>query len=206
MNCRLHIFFLLFLSFVKTQAQEQVAVEDKLLGIKASLFAPALEFTYEKKLTNKSVFEGRAGVNFGFSISSSSLSFNDEVLFNSESSSYSISPTLVLSYKNYYNLNKRYKKGKNIENNTANFFGVSLVNYFGGYVSEKYKDIFNNQYSQKDYYNEYIILLSPKWGFNRRLGNKVTYNFELGPTFVTDFKEVGYGLWIQTGFSYILKN
>ena len=186
-------------------AQENVSVEDNLQQLKLSAIVPSLEYSLEKKISDKSVFEFKGGIGLGLEFSSSYIAVNDNKDYFNKYSAYSLYPIVQFGYKNYYNLNKRFSKGKIISNNSGNFFGVSLIAIPGSYVFEKYSDQFytNGIAIKNKYYDKsFVLQLTPKWGINRNLNDKFSYNLDLGPTLGTDFDDVAYGLYLQTGFSY----
>lgn len=89
-----------------------------------------------------------------------------------------IRPTLDLEYRNYYNLKKRQKQGKQIHLNSANFLSI-LGRGMGSTIFHPSKD-----------YNEGIIIsiIATQWGIHRNYGNKFNFQFAIGPGFRTDHR------------------
>ncbi len=72
--------------------------------------------------------------------------------------------------KLYYNFPKRLEKGKDINNNGANYVGF-IIGYFSKPLG-KNKDLFNAASG---------IFAGPMWGFNRSIAKPIYFLFSLGP-------------------------
>ena len=188
-------------------AQETASVEDKLHQLTLSVIVPSLQYSFEKKLTDKSVMAIKAGITMGEGYSSTGFvenNFPDAYFLNE--SIIMISPMVDFGYKNYYNLQRRADKGKNVSNNSGNYFGVSLIGFLKGYsfhtIKRDYYQIEKEEVEKDKYFDNQIgVNLVPKWGINRYLGNKFSYYLDLGPSVGTDFEKFKFGLHLHTGFS-----
>ncbi|MCG1036217.1 hypothetical protein [Polaribacter sargassicola] len=81
---------------------------------------------------------------------------------------YYIAPEISLEPRFYYNIEKRAKNKRDINNNAANFFTIKL-----NYRSNLF-EVSNFRSKTADV--SYAII--PKWGIRRNLGSK--FNYELG--------------------------
>lgn len=77
----------------------------------------------------------------------------------------SISPSIALEPRWYYNLDKRIEKGKRIDGNSGDYFSVRAGYYF--HDDEELRDDYNNE-----------VVLIPTWGMRRNIGK--TFNYEAG--------------------------
>lgn len=79
-------------------------------------------------------------------------------------------PTIEIEPKFYYNLNSRFKKDKNIRNNSANYFSLQLEYIPNWFVISNLKDVsLANQ-----------INIVPTYGFRRNISEKFNYEFKFG--------------------------
>ena len=105
------------------------------------------------------------------------------------------SPVLRLEPRYYYNLEKRIHKGKDISNNSGNFFGLN-INYRPNTVI----------YRTKDYLSPVESLsIVPKWGIRRNLGKNFNYELGAGLGFRHEFKGEDYGeldLHLRIGYTF----
>ena len=87
-----------------------------------------------------------------------------------------MSPRIALESRYYYNMNKRFENGKNVDNNSANYFGLLISEEF----PIGYSGIRNSP--------SYTTRILPKWGMRRTLSQNFTIDFgayfgaKYGPT------------------------
>ncbi|WP_099371825.1 hypothetical protein [Sphingobacterium sp. 1.A.5] len=168
-------------------------------GVKLSVLAPILTFQYEHPIGPKTVLDFNAGMALSFSSSKSTISLNDNDEFSDKSNEYAFSPILTFGVKHFYNFAKRQERGKNIQNNSANYFGSRVVGILLGWHNQK--SVVNGIESKaSEFSTDGAVVIAPVWGINRHMGNKFNFNLELGPSLVIN-EEVGYGAWINVGFS-----
>ncbi len=178
-----------------TFAQESAAVSRR-SSVKLSVVYPSLLYSYENKLTDKSTYEIQGGVMGG-------LVFR-KYLADARETQFIFHPTIDFGYKTYYNIKKRAEKGKDTSDNSANFFGISLMNIIGEYrvgflkhEGKKYKgDVFTSGYN---------LGIVPKWGMNRKLNRNFDFSLQIGPALTTDFADMELSLYSHIGFSYIFR-
>jgi len=86
---------------------------------------------------------------------------------------YLIVPFTDIQYRSYYNLDKRLSKGKNIKNNSGNFWGIRLLTRF--------KELDGNfiRTSNIDF------AVNPIWGLQRSFG-KINLLFDIGIAYYFD--------------------
>ena len=88
---------------------------------------------------------------------------------------YLIVPFVDVQFRNYYNLDERLEKGKNISCNSGNFFGLRMLTRFkelGGNF---------NRTSNVD------LAINPVWGLQRSYGN-INLLFDVGIAYCFDGK------------------
>ena len=156
-----------FLSFLSINAQDQASVEDGLLSI--NILTPGLE--YEYKLTNSTTLDLRAGTGFAYW---KNTYFGED---------FGIYPIFNVKYRYYYNLKKRLRKGKNIDNNSANYIALS------GTLQSGKPIIGGLEYSE-----DYFGTIGPVWGLQRYYDSRFKLDLNLG---------AGYG-FNKSGESYLL--
>ncbi|MGM0932174.1 MAG: DUF3575 domain-containing protein [Bacteroidota bacterium] len=141
-----------FLSFSFINAQDQASVEDGLLSI--NILTPGLE--YEFGLTNSTTLDLRAGTGFAYRKNSFDEGFGVYPIFN-------------VQYRYYYNLEKRLEKGKNINNNSANYLALSGAVQAG-------KPIIGDLEFNEGYFGA----IGPVWGLQRYYGSGFKLDLNLG--------------------------
>ncbi len=83
-------------------------------------------------------------------------------------------------YRYYYNFNRRIRKQKNIQNNSANY--ISLISSF---LTS------NSIIGTLDASNDYYVFLGPIWGLQRTYGAGFNWGLELGVgTAFTDGEQI----------------
>lgn len=148
--------------------------------IKLSLLG--LTYQWEKPVSCKSVLTLEGGIAGGMSFSSGSVSGSE---FR-----YAIVPEAGIGFKNYYNLNKRLKKGKNINNNAANFIATDV--FVNG----------NPIMSSGNITAREGIGLTVAWGMQRSLSSKINFEWQAGIIGGTDFTDwvIAPNLRVACGF------
>jgi len=164
----------------KTEA-ELTAVESHVW--KFNFLLPGLE--YEKRLGNTSSLNINPYFDLGYS---SNFIFGDAWL---------VQPSLDVQLRQYYNLHKRFAKGRRVAGNSANFLALSV---FG--VGRSIVD-------RQDFRNHYYYGAGPVWGFQRTYQSKLNLSFSVGPAFFSN----GLGneglvlrLNLRLGLGFIPKN
>ena len=176
--CRTLLFFCILFSFT-TIAQTQneplnntaIRTENNQWKINVLLF-PSVD--YERGISANSTL----GINLG-----TELLFSTDP--NEDSSELAGLFLLVRPYyRCYYNFQRRIRKGKNIGNNTGNYVGINAT-YF--YIKEpliKTEAIISN---------DYILIPSVSYGFQRTYWKKLNFGLELGLGYA--FQETKNQLW-----------
>jgi hypothetical protein len=116
--------FLLFSGFLKAQ---QLKDSSKAQGLKSFLKLKVSDISgleWEQKITQKSVISAFAGLQYGMVADGFS---DSQTILNTR---YIITPYAYIQYRNYYNLNKRMNRKKNIKNNSANFLYADVANLY----------------------------------------------------------------------------
>ena len=92
---------------------------------------------------------------------------------------YIIAPFLDLQQKWFYNINKRIRKNRTVENNSGNFISARLITR-GNSIAE-------NVYRTSDF----DFAFGPTWGFQRKYGENFHLLFDIGPQYYFDTKGNG---------------
>lgn len=179
---------LLFAAFA-ANAQTTLPQTEQLHKIKLSV--TGLTYQWEKPISRKSVFTAEAGAAGGWALHGSSWTGTDF--------EYYISPYVSAGVRNYYNLDKRFNKGKNVSSNAANFFTGEL---FGTGPAIIHSD-WGNHNVDKNPLNDYQMGINAAWGIQRNLSKKVNFELQLGVTAATNFKQVAFGPKIGLGFGLL---
>lgn len=130
-------------------------IEKSITGVQLGLFGTEL---YNESRISKN-FALRSGVGLNLA----NISGGDG------KTKYTINPFLSLQPKYYFNINKRAENGKNIKNNSANYFSVQM----------RYSpDWFNISNDNLQLYDE--ISLIPTFGIRRNFGDRFNYEFKIG--------------------------
>lgn len=82
---------------------------------------------------------------------------------------FGIFPTFTAQYRNYYNLEKRLSKNKNVSNNSGNYIALHSAIYGG-------KPIIGDLESTANY----AVAVGPVWGLHRVYGGGFKLNLNLG--------------------------
>ena len=102
-------------------------------------------------------------------------------------------PTVRLEPRYYYNLNRRLNLGKKTLFNGANYFAVTAA-YYSGLIISNVSDITS----------EKGISLTPKWGIQRTIGQKISFQFAFGPGIYITKVNTGttFGLDLRLGYNF----
>jgi hypothetical protein len=135
-----------------------------------SLSVLGLEYAYEHPLNRKFTVTGRGGLAAG-------MKWN-KISDNHTKFDYLICPTVVLESRYYYNLEKRFAKGKETARNSAGFLSAQARYYIPWGITPE-----NNRI------RENAIVFSPSWGLRRILYSKWIVEINTGLNLWTgDFK------------------
>lgn len=180
---KLYLFFILQLLLFHINLFSQ---NDNLIlkstQIKANVNVLGIGVSMENRLSKSNTLNSEINLNF-------SAIYNSSQKF-----AYALYPGVTTEFRQYYNLNKRAKTGKNTLNNSGNFLGLTTGFLFEPLI-------------RKDIDIQNLFVFNPAWGIQRSLSNKINFEGRLG----WNFK---YGLssknWdntpnIRIGFGYILK-
>ncbi|MFP4089056.1 MAG: hypothetical protein ACLFT3_02020 [Cyclobacteriaceae bacterium] len=119
-------------------------------------------FEYERRLGNTTTLNANPYFDIGYS---SNFILGDAWL---------VQPSLDVQLRQYYNLHRRFTKGKRVAGNSANFLALSI---FG--VGRSIVD-------RQDFRNHYYYGLGPVWGFQRTFRSRFNLSFSAGPAFTRD--------------------
>ncbi len=167
MKYLISIILIICLCTTKGNAQE-VSVEESIWGIQA-LMLP-LSVYNESKLTNNIAL--RSELAWGFSWSGGGYFDN--------SSQWEVIPYLNVEPRYYYNLNRRNKKEKRIDNNSGNYLSLFTCFQPGLGITSKNVELFP------------AIYIIPTYGLRRNMGKHFNFEIAFG---------VGYG-WKFEKFTY----
>lgn len=126
-----------------------------------------LGYSYERKIGDEFTFD--AGIDFSFDIY-----YEDEELF--EDNALVINPTIHVEPRYYYNLEKRYRRGRNVTYNSASYIGI--------YSELRMNPLIEEINGFEPVYDRFVI--GPEWGIQRNLGRRGYFNFNFGYGLVID--------------------
>lgn len=174
-----------FASIQNSNAQDTTSVAKPLQSLnKIKIALLGAFYEHEYLLSSTTTIYGGIGIGSGLSYSYNSWEGNKWA--------FSMSPTAYVGLRNYYNLEKRAKKGRETRNNAANFFGLEV----GGST---------NAIIEKNTHEKGGIGLNAFWGIQRSLGKNFNFDLQLGPSVVTDFDKVTFHpVSGKIGFAFIL--
>ena len=147
--------FLSFLLFQISKAQDGVSVEKSLIGGQVGYLGAWAN--YEAKLSNRITFKTEVGIDNGYLVES--------LLWSRRS----FHPIVSIEPRYYYNLGRRAESSKKIKGNTGNFWALQ-TRYNLPYVIDK-----NVGSNTKE-----AIIITPKYGIRRTLGNHFNLETTLG--------------------------
>lgn len=151
-----HILTLLMLSaFVFSFSQENKKAED-IFGLKVGLIGGWI--SYEKALNDNFTVEAEVGYFGGF--------------FKGTNSKldYAFTSSIRLQPKYYYNFNRRQERGKNTNNNSANFIATEIY-YIPDFLTSTNRDNINIVES---------FGIVPKYGLRRSISENLIFEFAAG--------------------------
>ena len=126
-----------------------------------------LGYSYERKIADEFTFD--AGIDFSFDVY-----YPDDDIF--DDNALVVNPTIHFEPRYYYNLERRYRRGRNVTFNSASYIGIYSELRMNPLVEE------NNGYWPV--YDRFKI--GPVWGIQRNLGRRGYINFNLGYGLVID--------------------
>ncbi|OFX30712.1 MAG: hypothetical protein A2W92_18870 [Bacteroidetes bacterium GWA2_42_15] len=126
-----------------------------------------LGYAYERKIAEEFTIE--AGVDFSFDIYYAETDDLDQ-------NALVVNPTIHLEPRYYYNLERRYQRGRNVSFNAASYLGVYSELRMNPLIEE------NNGFWPV--YDRFKI--GPAWGIQRNLGRRGYLNFNLAYGLVID--------------------
>lgn len=132
---------------------------------KVSIFP--LGYAYEKKIGQEFTIE--MGADFSFDTYYKDASdFQDYAL--------AVNPTIHLEPRYYYNLERRYRRGRNVSNNAASYIGIYSELILNPLIEEN-----NNYFPVYDRFR-----IGPAWGMQRNIGKRGYWNLNLASGLVID--------------------
>lgn len=146
------IFSLLF-----SQEKEKIKLDKSIIGFQIGLFGGDLY--NEARISNNISIRTQISLN-------PSLWGGD--LYSE--TGFALTPSISISPKIYYNLNKRAEKGYNTINNSGNFFSAKLEYTPNLFVISNNKDVYVNE----------MISLVPSYGLRRNFASNFNYELTLG--------------------------
>jgi len=185
------IAILLFISLSLQGFAQEVSVEKSIFDVQLGLVG--LWANHELKLTKQLALRSEIGLELGFA----------EQTSNGVKSTYSVlAPNITLEPKWYYNLEKRFAKGKNIKRNSGNFIAIKAH-----YLPDLFLITGNKNLN---IVNQLAII--PQWGIRRVSGKHISFEtgFGLGPQLyfgkgsknVTNRDDVYVDLNLRVGYSF----
>lgn len=115
---------------------------------------------------NYSTFSTGLGVGYGGSY--------PDLTYGSPGFIYIIAPFLDLQQKWFYNINKRIRKDKNVQNNSGNFISARLITR-GPSIAENVTRT-----------SDFDFAFGPTWGIQRKYGERFHLLFDVGPQYYMD--------------------
>lgn len=125
-----------------------------------------LSIAYELPVSRKVAFEAAVGLGAGYDVSDGGYSYH---YYLDDPSAFA-----TLGVKYLYNRPKRVEKGKSLDYNSGNYWGVKAK-----YATTTIINDFNYE----------TMLFGIHWGVQRRLSNHISYGFNLGIGYGFDLSE-----------------
>ena len=147
------------------QAQDtiqQASVANRLLGVQLGLIN--LSFQYETKLQRKLTLHTEVGLVMG----TSTKEYNNPNIKDEETKL--LVPYFSLEPRWYYGLDRRVRKGKNIKNNSSNYFSIQTT-----YTSYRTPIINTGNFKVVSAFN-----IMPRFGIRRSFAKRFNYEFSGG--------------------------
>lgn len=146
----------------------KVNIANLLNGLGRDFYSGGLSLAFEQKL-GAAPFSLQLDVSGGYTYRDNSFATFESSAFN-----------LGFEPRYYYNLNKRIAQGKSANNLSANYFTLS-VSYFNSQST-----IESESRSERSKYRNESLILTPAWGFQRRIFEHGYIGYQLGVNFDTD--------------------
>ena len=178
-----YLFFSLLIIGLNCYGQNETSELQTIFRVNA--LSPGIEL--ELPLNQVSSLSINSGI--GISGSYKNLSYTNSGI------TYFISPFMDLSYKKFYNIDKRLGKNKNILGNSGNYWGIRLLSNFKEFKSENI--------IRKDNID---FAFGPTWGIQRAFSN-FHFLFDVGSVYYFDTKGNSgfFPIMIQLNIGYDLK-
>ena len=144
-----------FLLFQISKAQDSVSVEKSLIGGQVGYLG--IWANYEAKLSNRITFKTEIGLDKGY------------VIESLQSSVRSLHPIISIEPRYYYNLGRRAELLKKTQGNTGNFWALQMRYNLPLIIDNK-----------SGFNNIEAIIITPKYGIRRTLGNHFNLETTLG--------------------------
>jgi hypothetical protein len=147
---------------------------------------PAIEL--ELPTGNNSTFSSALGIGYGGGYPDLTQTYGGSGFI------YIIAPFIDIQQKWYYNLEKRKRKDRTIENNSGNFISARFIT--------RGKSIAENVNRTSDF----DFAIGPTWGIQRKYGKNFHFLFDIGPQYYFDTKGNG-NIWplmiqLNLGFDF----
>ena len=160
------LFLSTFLLFTTTYSQNnniKPSVEDKVIGIQTGLFG--IWGHYETKITTQMSLRTELGLDLGLR---KGIFTNDELVF-------ALIPNIVIEPRWYYSIERRVKKGRDINNNSGFFLGLKTRYYPDWFVISNDSNV--SVIESLDFI--------PKIGYRKVWGNHLSFEsgFGIGKSF-----------------------
>ncbi len=163
-------FLLLFCGITFVNQAQNASVEKSVSGIQTGLLG--IWFHNESRLSNTIALRSEIGFDAGIW----GGAFYDRT-------GYAATPVLTASPRWYYNLNRRARKSKRINGNSANFIALKTSFRPDWFVISNYDNV---SYAS-------TISIVPTWGIRRNIGSHFNYEAGIGVGYVYYFaKQAGY--------------
>lgn len=179
------IYLLAFSLFSLLGNAQNSNVEKNMTGIQIGLFG--IDFYNEIKIADKTTLRAEASL--------------FPAIWGGDmyaKTGFAFYPALTVQPKYYYNISERAENGKNIKNNSANYFGLQVRYIPNWFVISNSKNLsLSNQ-----------INIIPTYGFRRNFADNFNYEFKAGlgygRTFGNDFNSSGavLDLSIKIGYDF----
>ncbi|MDO4782391.1 MAG: hypothetical protein Q4A09_04135 [Capnocytophaga felis] len=154
---RFTVIVFILVGFGVVQAQN-ASVEKDLIGIQTGLFG--VNVYNEHKLSDAVALRSQLSLHGGFWTGTMY-----------EKTGFLLIPAASLESKWYYGSNHRVKKGKNIKNNSGNYFSLRAEYFPNWFIISNYNDLSNDYKS---------ISIMPTFGIRRSFAGNFNYEFNVG--------------------------
>lgn len=149
---------------------------------KIKLSVPGLTYQWEKPISHKSalLLEGGIGGGLAFMVGATGTNF-----------SYLLVPVANAGLRNYYNLDRRFRKGKNINHSAADFISLEL-----GVIGKSLKNlgVFNTRPG---------LNFIAAWGMQRNLSRKINFEWQAGIGVYCNSRTINVSPNLGIGFSLL---